>query len=419
MKWSPEQDAALVSTSKWIKDPGSPQTQSIFGYAGSGKTTLARELASGIDGNVLFAAYTGKAANVLQSKGCNDATTIHSLIYHSREQSAARLKELEAKLAQLKMELNAKLGPENQDILNSDPAVLELAAQIDLERQQVSKPSFQLNYDSPVKYAKLVVIDECSMVNAEMAEDLLFFGTKILVLGDPFQLPPVMGGGYFTNVTPNIMLREIHRQARDNPIIDLATRVRNRETLPLGSYGNSTVLTKDELRERPELVREADQVLVGRNLTRQDYNRRLRQLRHGEQSWVPVPRDRLVCLRNNRELGLFNGSTWKVGTVLSHDSDRVIMSVISDTGEQITVEAHGHYFQGNKNKMAFFEAKEAEEFDYGYALTVHKSQGSQWGNVALFDESYCFRKDSDKDMPFKWQYTGITRAADRITFVNM
>ena len=61
----------------------------------------------------------------------------------------------------------------------------------------------------------------------------------------------------------------------------------------------------------------------------------------------------------------------------------------------------------------YFEKKEAEEFDFGYAITVHKSQGSQWENVLLYDESYCFR-----DKRYKWLYTGLTRAANRVTVLQ-
>src|SRR5665213_2774895 len=84
MAWSPQQDAALTQVAAWLKR-GEPQVFRLFGYAGTGKTTLARHLAEDIEGEVIFAAYTGKAALVLRSKGCKGARTIHSLIYRPRE----------------------------------------------------------------------------------------------------------------------------------------------------------------------------------------------------------------------------------------------------------------------------------------------------------------------------------------------
>jgi exodeoxyribonuclease-5 len=57
--------------------------------------------------------------------------------------------------------------------------------------------------------------------------------------------------------------------------------------------------------------------------------------------------------------------------------------------------------------------KGVEEFDYAYALTVHKAQGSQWDDVLLFDQSHVFRKNR-----YRWFYTAITRAAKTITIVR-
>ena len=87
--FTPHQDTALKAVAAWLKaKPGqgrTPQTFRLFGYAGTGKTTLARHLAEAVDGKVLFAAFTGKAALVMRSKGCERASTIHSLIYKTRE----------------------------------------------------------------------------------------------------------------------------------------------------------------------------------------------------------------------------------------------------------------------------------------------------------------------------------------------
>src|SRR5689334_16182935 len=83
MQWSPKQDAALRSVADWLKG-GDRQVFRLFGYAGTGKTTLARHIAENADGDVVFAAFTGKAAHVMRGKGCTGASTIHSLIYRMR-----------------------------------------------------------------------------------------------------------------------------------------------------------------------------------------------------------------------------------------------------------------------------------------------------------------------------------------------
>lgn len=402
MQWAPDQDGALMAVARWLKDDDS-QVFKLFGYAGTGKTTLAKHLAEGVDGKVLFGAYTGKAAYVLRSKGCGEASTIHSMIYHTKEKGRARLKDLEQQLAQLLMEVKTE---EHQ-------RVKDIKKLIEEERKSLSRPTFTLNPESVVQHAKLVIIDECSMVDARMGEDLLSFGTKVLVLGDPAQLPPVAGGGFFTEgKKPDVMLTEIHRQARENPIIAMATKVRNQESLLLGNYGSSKVI---EGRPSPEESLLADQILAGRNKTRHSINSRVRDLK-GIVERHPIVGDKLVCLRNNHEKGLLNGAIFHVEDVGDKDMERIYMTVrpeASDLDMSVEVEAHMHHFLGKSESLSWWERKEAEEFDYGYGLTVHKSQGSQWNNVMLFDESSAFREDR-----WRWLYTGITRAAERVTIVR-
>src|SRR6188508_3830737 len=180
-QFTPHQDDALLAVADWLRArPGTgntPQVFRLFGYAGTGKTTLARHIADGVDGEVKYAAFTGKAALVMRNKGCDGASTIHSLIYRAKESG-------------------------------------------------VEQPSFELWDDAPASKAKLIVIDECSMVDAELGRDLLSFGVPVLVLGDPAQLPPIQAGassgGFFTEAEPDVMLTEVHRQAQDNPIVRLS-----------------------------------------------------------------------------------------------------------------------------------------------------------------------------------------------------
>src|SRR5438876_5918165 len=253
--FTPHQNAALTAASNWLKATrGRASIFRLFGYAGTGKTTLAKHLAEGVDGKVLFAAFTGKAACVMRSKGCPGAGTIHSLIYRARES-----------------------GEET--------------------------PSFELWDEAPASKARLIVIDECSMVDAELARDLTSFGVPLLVLGDPAQLPPIQGGGFFTDTEPDAMLTEVHRQAEDNPIIRLSMEVRAGRELEPGTYGETHIVTRDAL--DPQRVIDADQVLVGRNATRRAYNARMRE-RRGFGGTLPSAGDKLVCLRNNKRKGLFN-----------------------------------------------------------------------------------------------------------------
>ena len=186
---SPQQAAAIRDIVDWYRHrTHQQQVFRLFGYAGSGKSTITAHAIAALDlsiephggrwtAQVLFAAFTGKAALVMRSKGCERASTIHSLIYKTRESG-----------------------------------------------EEV--PSFDLWDGAPASKAALIVIDECSMVDAELGRDLKSFGVPLLVLGDPAQLPPIQGGGFFTEAEPDAMLTEVHRQAEDNPIIRLSMDIR-------------------------------------------------------------------------------------------------------------------------------------------------------------------------------------------------
>ena len=362
-EWSSEQAGAIDQVGRWLKH-GEPQVFRLFGYAGVGKTTLARHIADGARGETAFAAFTGKAALVMRSKGCAGATTIHALIYRASE------------------------GAEGA-------------------------PTFTLNADGPASKAGLIVIDECSMVDAELARDLLSFGKPILVLGDPFQLPPVKGAGFFTDGAPDVMLTQIHRQAQDNPIIRLSEVVRAGGELSVGDYGETRVIPRAAI--DPAQMLGADQVLVGVNRTRRAYNQRMRDLK-GFREPLPVAGDRLVCLRNDRTKGLINGGLWRVETLGGVKKDFVKMTLRSEEeGSRSTVKVAvlKAFFEGKEGELGFALRRESDEFDYGYALTVHKAQGSQWDDVMLFDESFAFREHRAR-----WLYTGLTRAARKLTVVR-
>ncbi|TWD58247.1 exodeoxyribonuclease-5 [Agrobacterium vitis] len=376
MEFAPQQDEALKAVAKWLKEGKSPVFR-LFGYAGTGKTTLARHFAENVDGDVLFAAFTGKAAQVLRSKGATTARTIHSLIYRPRGE---------------------------EEVSDEETGKTSIA------------PMFSVNRQSPVAKASLIVIDECSMVDEQLGRDLMSFGTPILVLGDPGQLPPVSGGGFFTEQEPDYLLTDIHRQARDNPIIQLAMQIREGREITHGDYGETArVISKNEVTQ--DLVLNCDQVLVGTNKTRRRYNKRLRELK-GFTADYPQSGDKLVCLRNDQVKGLLNGSLWQVMTS-SRETVKPGMNLLikpedddMDRGAA-KIKLLKAAFEDVETEIPWTTRKRYDEFDYGYALTVHKAQGSQWNNVVLFDESWAFR-----DTRERWLYTAVTRAAETLTIVR-
>jgi len=417
MEWGPQQDGGLVAVGRWLANPRRRQLFRLFGYAGTGKTTLARHLAESVNGDVIFAAFTGKAASVLRASGARDAQTLHSLIYHPKGKSRERLDELRRELADVQEMINQDRlegPPDHVDCNRKTDRLQKLQGEVRAEEKNAARPAFSLNLESKLATASLLVIDECSMVAEDMAQDILSFGVPVLVLGDPAQLPPVKGTGYFTDAEPDIMLTEIHRQARDNPIIELATRVRNGEGLALGQYGSSSVIS----RATPELAMAANQVIVGRNRTRTATNRRMRQLLGHDGSPFPREGEKLVCLRNDREFGLLNGT---LHTSMTDSEElggfvnlRICPEDYPDVEPQL-VAAHPEHFNGDPTQIGYWNLTSAQEFTFGYALTCHKAQGSQWDDVLIIDESQMFRRPGESQ---KWLYTAITRAAKRVTLVR-
>lgn len=391
IKLSPQQDRALLDIQEWMNAPQGRPIFRLFGFAGTGKTTITKIIADEVLGGhgVVYCAYTGKAALVMRKNGCDGASTIHRLIYKVEENPIS---------GEITFRLNTK--------------------------------------DSALSSASLCVVDECSMVDEELAADLLSFNVPVLAIGDPGQLPPVKGAGYFVNAKPDVMLTEIHRQAAGNPIIQLATAAREGRRLEVGDYTGdgsqpvSTVMHRADLREKRVMA--SDQVLCGLNRSRVQFNAKIRAIRfplHAKDVRRPAEGEKLVCLSNRHDKALLNGSLWTVlhelsGPSPTHDKqkkrkrgnpDILYAAVTSDDEpgrEPLEVEVPRLFFEGKEEQMHPKERRKHDEMTYGYVLTTHKAQGSQWGNVVVFDESAAFREMKDR-----WRYTAITRAAERLTLV--
>ncbi len=399
MKWSAQQDNALVKVNAWHATRESPYF-TLFGYAGTGKTTLAKHLAENVLGNVFFAAYTGKAAHVLMKTGI-PASTIHKLIYLPRDKCGAKLADLKARREKL---LGKKPVPADK--------LAKVEKEILVEQENLRRPDFTLNTDSPLWNASLCVVDECSMIDKQMGKDLLSFGCPILAMGDPGQLPPIEGKAFFKG-KPDVMLDEILRQSEDNPIIRMSRDVREGKYLRPGNYGSSRVIRNADVPDATlaSMVAHTDQLLLGMNKTRNQFNRYARGLQ-GRSDPLPVAGDKVVCLRNNPDQGFLNGQIWTVTKLLPNNSTKYLrLELVDEDGNENTGYAHPEPFLGKRESIDIYRLRSANEFDYGYALTVHKAQGSQWDNVLLLDEWHGTNRK-------EWLYTGITRAAESVTIIQ-
>jgi len=408
VKWSPKQAKALDAIAAWLADPNGKQTFYLAGLAGSGKSTLVEHVVGGLHGRVNYMAPTGKAALVMRGKNCPTAATVHSVIYRvaGDPPTKEQLEKLRAEVKRL-YAVNSPGARSTADQLAQQLARAE-------EEGKRSGPRFSLNLDSELKRAALGVVDEVSMVDRRMGEDLESFGVKLLVIGDPAQLPPVYGAGYFTSREPDAFLDEIHRQALDSPILRLADLARRGEPLPYGIVGEGVEVLRYGDPSLQERALAAEMILVGRNRTRHACNTKIRRLLGRGEEPAPVKDDRVICLRNNHELGLLNGSTWIVERCVP-DYERMtakLEAVSSDDGERVECETWLHHFMAREKELDGLKRRTYNEWGHGRAITVHKSQGSAFDDVLLFDESRQFGSDANKH-----RYTGITRAISRLCVV--
>ncbi|MBD5584630.1 MAG: AAA family ATPase [Clostridia bacterium] len=402
-----ELTADQITAGKLIEDWFLHSTRQAFvlaGYAGTGKTTLLKYVVCETLGlvpedSVAFVTPTGKASTVLIRSGLH-ATTLHKLIY----QSIVEEKEIE---------VNGK-------------------------KITVEKLSFKRR-DSIGKSIKLIVLDEASMVSDEVLYDLTEYGVKLLLCGDNAQLPPVEGlNGFLTS--PDYTLRTIVRQNLGNPIIRLSEMAREGKYIPYGRFGESVLVTGKRLftgEKRKTCLLKADQVICGINKTRAQVNDEIRAFK-GFLSPLPESGEKLICTQNNWETFIdgemrFNMVNGIIGTVIEpfYDNSKSIgfiqfkpdfldencpEALPIDTG--IFTDGYyrykrGDYFEKFDEKGEPVGAFTLNRFEYGYCISCHKAQGSEFDNVAVFDESYCFKEDKNR-----WLYTAITRAKKNLVIIR-
>lgn len=388
----------------------------LSGYAGTGKTFLIdyvvrNVLRLEIGKGVVFVSPTGKAAANLLKNGTL-AGTVHSLIY----------------------------------IRDGDEFDVDENGEI-IEREEIKF----IKREKIDENIRLIIVDEASMINEEMLYDLLSFNVKCLFCGDGAQLPPVSGNCPLLS-KPNYTMTEIVRQAADNPIIQVATLARRGEYIPYGVYGDSVcVISKKAFKgsDRQRLLMAADQVLCGTNRTRNALNQEIRKYKNiPEDAVLPVEGEKLICTLNDWEkpldkeekFHLVNGIIGIAENVKESIDDLATMEFRADF-MQASVKVpfdtgifeRGRYRHGYGNRavtlangtvvseyntemLRKFRAVSDEpvcRFEFAYAVTCHKAQGSEFDFVIVFDESWVFGEERHR-----WLYTAITRAKEKLLVIR-
>jgi exodeoxyribonuclease-5 len=412
----PQADA-LKKIRNWYKSGG--REFFLFGFAGTGKSTLARELPEALnmpmytggelsdqaEPGILYLAYTGKAASVLRRKGLF-AFTIHQGIY-----GRALVNEpLVDKVLNQIREAEASGTADPDDI----KGLLH-----DLRRLQ--KPNFSMGKGKHINNAGLVVVDECSMVDDRLYSDLMSWGKPVLFMGDPAQLPPVGGSAKLIEATPDVLLTDIHRQALENPIIRFSQHLRESSILPVVDTPEC-VITK-QFPQVEDMAR-FDQIITGHHVKRRVLNRYLSQ-HHDFGDFPAGKKEKLINLKNDHKLGIMNGEMVTLGEVEhSPVSDRFLLAKVftefdrrqlGDSEFDKLPIYDGHFrdtvqFVNGRVEREFRNRKDLMELDWGYAITCHKAQGSEWDSVFVWDSQFG-RSEVERR---QWLYTAITRAKSNV-----
>lgn len=360
---------------------------------GTGKSTLVRFIVQALGipkSDICYATFTGKAAQVLLKKGNKNVSTLHKLLYKSIPK------------------------PEGGFIRIPVP-------------------------DIPYK---IVIVDEVSMVPKTLMQLLFKYPVHIICLGDPFQLPTIdKDEDHGLLNKPHIFLDEIMRQAAESEIIRLTMAIRERRPLTDAVTENKEVLLFNKAELNTGMLKWADQILVGTNATRNSINNQIRMIMgRGNQ---PENGDKIICLRNyweteadnldplvNGTIGYLDNSFksfvqipkylggQQIDTTIGNfvaDSGATFKGLSMDTNMILTGEKCIDWKTAYKlNKNPKTQGLLPLEFAYGYAITCHKAQGSEWDKVLVLEEKFPF----DKEEHARWLYTACTRASDRLVLVR-
>lgn len=360
--------------------------------AGTGKSTLVKFIIAALNvapENVAYVTFTGKAASVLRHKGCPNAMTAHKLLYYSK-----RL-------------------PNGKFVFTP-------------------RTSLEGEY-------KVIVVDEISMLPKELWELLLRHKVYIIACGDPFQLPPInKNADNHVLDTPHIFLDEIMRQAEESEIIRLTMNIREGKPIQYQRGNEVQVVSPDDVVSG--MYDWADQIICATNKKRLDINTYMRAAAgRGE---LPEDGDKIIACRNcwdiidttgenalvNGTIGYLDGLAF--GTqeypIYGFPTVPVIRTGLrTDDGgfDEIMLDQQA-LMTGKKfltpeqeyqiYRRASLKGLEPIEFNYGYAITCHRAQGSEWEKVLVFEENFPF----DKDEHARWLYTACTRPSEKLVLVR-
>ena len=384
-------------------------THKLNGPAGTGKTTVIREVLDRVKAAPVVLAPTNKACHVLRGKGV-PAVTIHSAIYAAR--STQIREEMRALTEAIRGESDAREVDEMRARLEA--LRVELASQPSGERL-----SFAWQALNSVN-GQAVIVDEASMVGRKVFDDLRRSTDRgIVLVGDDAQLAPVRDEAVFHDMEAAASLTTVHRHAGDQPILDIATAVRERNMLTARTIAQNAGCVVS-LHDAPIRHNAAEHVeICWRNKTRHDRNRLHRQA-HGRTRWLEKG-DWLISLETRDPE--FNGSivqvlpsergVWGWKKVRGQPSLRApVVHLLVDSKDVIRRPVPVECLAGPTTLAQ-------GGWDFAYAITAHKAQGSEWDSVTVYDDwSWADHDAAYQEQRRRWLYTAITRARRELVWAT-
>ena len=352
------------------------------GGAGTGKTSVIKACIEELHLNpdeYIGCAFVGKAVlNLLQHE--IPATTIHSLIFNT----------------QIERE-------EYED---------------DFGRKRYKRSFSFVLKEALQKPYKLIIVDEAPMVNDDLIAKILSFGIKVIFIGDNNQLPPIFGSSSVMQ-SPDYTLTKIMRQSEDNPIVYLSQAVLRGEPLEIGTYGDSRIVPYYDITK--DILTDFDQILCTRNTARDQFNDTIRMDILHRTSKDPVITDKIICRQNDwtSEVdGIFltNGLIGEITDIRRTGASKGYYTIAFQPDfmerdfEDLKLDLK--YMRASYEQKKNWGISKYQKFEYGYAITVHLSQGSEYPRVLFADRMY-----RDREYLKKLRYTAITRAKQNITIV--
>jgi len=385
------QQLALEDLIDWfVTDSNKQQVFKLFGYAGTGKTTLIKFLfeylrSSGakIESQIKIGTLSWKASKVLKKKGIKQAQSIHSLIYISYKDKKNRWRHTKR----------------------------------DLEY---------------FKNIKMIVIDEASVVTKSMRKEIESLGCLVLYVGDPFQLPPIEKYGETDDFFDSwdVLLTEIVRQSANDQIIRLSMMLRNFEDFKVGTYDSVIIKNKYKHNTNDNLkyITNDSIILCGTNKTRKSLNESARVLKGHNPKNMPNNNEPLILFSGFNKKQIFNSDiiygvndlnedpirddVEYFGFTKEEDDDECLLYNDDPSDEKSLIPMIYHDGENSKKQMLKIRGK-GILWSFNYAISVHKAQGSEWDNILIYDESYCWKNEEK----YRWQYTALTRAKKYATIL--